>query len=86
MPKWSCGRPNWGPLKRCLRRFRLDDFIGAFMFMGSVGDIQLYKHKLTRRYLNLDCRGRAFGYFGEEGYRRIKTKSAIKDLVRTDVF
>ena len=43
----------------------------AFMYMGTVvctGPliIYLYKHSLTRRYLNLDTAGRAYRYEGNE--------------------
>ena len=50
-------RPNWKPL---------EDKLGAgcqeFMFMGRTGNLNLYKHILTRRYLNLDDSGNCYVY------------------------
>lgn len=50
------GEPYWVPLERALspRECR------HFMYMGRVGDIELYKHCLTRRYLNIGSDGRRF--------------------------
>jgi hypothetical protein len=49
--------PNWKPL---------EDKLGArcqeFMFMGRMGSVNLYKHILTRRYLNLDDSGNCYVY------------------------
>lgn len=48
--------PNWKPLvaklgkKRCV----------GFMFMGRVNGINLYKHGITRMYLNLDDSGECY--------------------------
>ena len=39
----------------------------SFMFMGRTGEIYLYKHIHTRRYLNLDTQGQCFRYTGK-GY------------------
>ena len=41
--------PNWKPLED-----KLGHRCQEFMFMGRVGRVNLYKHILTRRYLNLD--------------------------------
>lgn len=43
------GEPNWAPLEAVVPAAEL----GNFMFMGSAGEIELYKHRLTRRYLNI---------------------------------
>jgi len=49
--------PDWKPLEKLVAAVHLD----AFMHMGHVGDIQLYKHRMTRRYLNIDAvSGRCF--------------------------
>ncbi|NKE70179.1 hypothetical protein [Candidatus Manganitrophus noduliformans] len=54
--------PMWGPLCRVVGQLNLS----AFMYMGRVqaGEkrIFLYKHILTRRYLNLDSGGKAYRY------------------------
>lgn len=47
---------NWRPLERRLPPARC----AGFMFMGRVNGIYLYKHRVTRRYLNLSEDGRAF--------------------------
>ena len=36
------------------------------MFMGRFGELYLYKHIDTRRYLNLDAEGRCFRYTENE--------------------
>jgi hypothetical protein len=38
---------------------------GAFMYMGRVGTVHLYKHVMTRRYLNLDAEGNCFVWDGQ---------------------
>jgi hypothetical protein len=43
------GEPNWAPLKATLPAAELENF----MYMGSAGEIELYKHRLARRYLGL---------------------------------
>ena len=49
--------PNWKPLedKRGVR-------CQEFMFMGRTGNLNLYKHILTRGYLNLDDSGNCYVY------------------------
>lgn len=48
---------NWKPLE-----FRLSDpdEIDAFMWMQTLGGVEYYKHRVTRRYLLLDDNGRCF--------------------------
>jgi hypothetical protein len=53
--------PDWTPLLA-----RLDARqCGAFMYMGHVGSVHLYKHVVTRRYLNLDAEGNCFLWDGQ---------------------
>jgi hypothetical protein len=57
--------PNWKPL---------EDKLGAgrcvgFMFMGRVNGVNLYKHGITRTYLNLDDEGNCY-LRGETGCYR----------------
>ena len=62
--------PDWEPLERTL--------LGDFMFMGYTDGIRLYKHSFTRRYLNLDEKGRAYQYLGEKrGYEQIPLEDGI---------
>jgi hypothetical protein len=39
------------------------------MFMGRVNGINLYKHGITRTYLNLDDEGNCYAYQGGSRYR-----------------
>lgn len=43
--------PNWVPLERAVSPVQLADF----MHMGRIGTMELYKHRWTRRYLNIDA-------------------------------
>jgi hypothetical protein len=47
---------NWKPLELRLGRSRC---VG-FMYMGRVNGINLYKHGISRTYLNLDDEGHSF--------------------------
>ena len=46
------------------------------MFMGRSGELYLYKHIDTRRYLNLDAEGKCFRYTGN-GYDPEELRRAI---------
>jgi hypothetical protein len=49
------------------------------MFMGETAGIFMYKHSLTRRYLNVDRKGHTFEYVSEnQSYRRVPEEAAIK--------
>ncbi|MGB0124399.1 MAG: hypothetical protein WA419_16620 [Silvibacterium sp.] len=52
----TVGEPNWAPLELVLTRKEC----AAYMYMGRAGDIELYKHRVTRRYLNISMDGRSF--------------------------
>jgi hypothetical protein len=67
------GEAKWAPIEAVARIARqapdLPSFHeGEFMYMGAVHDgrklltIHLYKHRDTRRYLNLDDDGHAYAY------------------------
>ena len=49
--------PNWKPLED-----KLGGRCQEFMFMGRTGNLNLYKHIFTRRYLNLDDSGNCHVY------------------------
>lgn len=53
--------PNWKPLLTRLA----PNHCGAFMYMGHVGPVHLYKHIITRRYLNLDSAGSCYVWNGQ---------------------
>jgi len=46
-------RSDWAPLELMLG----PKLCECFMFMGRSGELYLYKHIDTRRYLNLDAEG-----------------------------
>jgi len=58
-------QPNWKPLEKVVGRTRC---VG-FMYMGRVNGINLYKHGITRTYLNLDDDGNCY-VRGEPGFYR----------------
>ena len=47
---------NWKPLEKVLGKARC----AGFMFMGRVNGINLYKHGISRSYLNLDDDGNCY--------------------------
>ncbi len=71
--------PDWGPLERAIPR----EWCGGFMWMNRTEDcgvvIELYKHGITRRYLNLDRFGGAYRYTGD-GYELITMEEAIEHV------
>lgn len=51
--------PDWKPLEAVLPANQCS----YFMYMGCIGEIVLYKHSITRRYLNIDrTTGRFYRY------------------------
>ena len=66
--------PDWGPLEKVLPL----KWCGGFMFMGYSGDIRMYKHGLTRHYLNADPRGNTYLYNSATGnYYKVSRKVAL---------
>ncbi len=71
MRQFGAHEPDWEPLKIVF---------GPLMFMGYSDGIRMYKHKYTRRYLNLDAEGAAYRWLGEKkGYVRIPLEEGIAD-------
>jgi hypothetical protein len=68
--------PNWKPLEAVLPA----EWCGGFMWMNRVVDkgvvIELYKHGITRLYLNLDADGGAHGWTGS-GYEPMPLEEAV---------
>jgi len=66
----------WAPLQVVV-----NDRCREFMFMGQTntesGLVFLYKHVWTRRYLNLDDKGRSYRFTGE-GYESIPLEQATR--------
>lgn len=73
----AIGEPNWAPLEMVLSPMECEDY----MHMGCAGDIELYKHRFTRRYLNISSDGRRFYRFHDGIYVEISSQSAL-DHVR----
>jgi hypothetical protein len=51
------------------------------MHMGRAGEIELYKHRFTRRYLNISADGRRFYRYSDGMYVEVSQTSAL-DYVR----
>lgn len=68
--------PDWEPLEAAVSM----EWCGGFMWMNRVVSggvvIELYKHGITRRYLNLDADGGAHRWTGT-GYEPISLEEAI---------
>ena len=67
--------PNWKPLEARLGKARC----AGFMFMGRANGINLYKHGISRSYLNLDDAGTCFvsidrGYYVPADFEEELTK------------
>ena len=73
----TVGEPNWTPLERALPVCELENF----MYMGRAGEIELYKHRFTRRYLNISADGRRFYRYSDGMYVEVSQTSAL-DYVR----
>lgn len=53
-----------------------------FMYMGSVGGIELYKHRFTRRYLNISQDARRFFQYRDGEYVEISREAALDHVGR----
>ena len=66
--------PNWKPLERLFSQ----EECASFMYMGRVGTIEQYKHRDTRRYLNIDAdTGEFYLYRGNNGYMKVSKAAAL---------
>jgi hypothetical protein len=70
------GEPDWKPLEGVLSRELCKDF----MFMGSAGGIVLYKHRDTRRYLNIEAETGRFYRYANGDYIEINREQAIEHV------
>jgi len=70
---------NWKPLESRLGRKRC---VG-FMYMGRVNGINLYKHGITRTYLNLDDEGNCYIATGSGCHMRADFKFELRKLQET---
>jgi hypothetical protein len=51
-----------------------------FMYMGRAGEIELYKHRLTRRYLNIGREGGRFYRYCDGTYVEISRAEALNHV------
>ena len=70
------GKPDWRPLESAIP----PEFCEEFMFMGKAGDIVLYKHRDTRRYLNIDAMTGRFFEYSDGDYIEINREQAIEHV------
>jgi hypothetical protein len=71
------GEPNWKPLEAILS----PDDCADFMYMGRAGEIELYKHCIARRYLNIGRNSQSLYRYCDGKYVEI-TQSTALDHVR----
>ena len=74
------GAPDWKPLEGVLSR----EHCAEFMFMGTTGGIVLYKHRLTRRYLNIDAVTGKFYRYANSEYVEIDRRQALDAVYSHD--
>ena len=70
------GEPNWKPLEGVLSLEDCADFI----YMGQVSGIVLYKHRDSRRYLNIGSETGRFYRYADGDYIEIGRKQAIEHV------
>ena len=73
----TVGEPNWAPLESALPREECEEY----MYMGRAGEIELYKHRWTRRYLNISSDGQTFYRYSGDEYIEVERAVAL-DHVR----
>ena len=76
----TVGEPNWTPLELVLPTSELENF----MYMGRAGEIELYKHGLTRRYLNISADGQRFYRYSDGAYVEIAKPVALDHVRNRD--
>ena len=72
----SVGEPNWIPLELAVPAGELENF----MYMGRAGEIELYKHQFTRRYLNIERKSHKFYRYLDGKYVEITRTAALEHV------
>jgi hypothetical protein len=72
----TVGEPNWAPLELAVPASELDNF----MYMGRAGEIELYKHRITRRYLNIAWNSQSFYRYFDGHYIEITQAAALEHV------
>jgi 2-phosphoglycerate kinase len=70
----TVGEPNWAPLERAVPATELENF----MYMCCAGEIELYKHRFTRRYLNIEQNSERFYRYLNGEYVEIARAAALE--------
>jgi len=70
------GKPDWRPLENAIP----SDYAEDFMFMGKAGGIVLYKHRITRRYLNIHAVTGKFYRYANDEYVEIDRRQAFDSV------
>jgi hypothetical protein len=68
--------PNWIPLELVVPACELENF----MYMGRAGEIELYKHQLTRQYLNIGRNSHKFYRYLDGKYVEITRAAALEHV------
>ncbi len=71
--------PNWKPLENRLGKAGC----AGFMYMGRVNGINLYKHGVSRSYLNLDDEGNCYLPKGSGCYSVVDFDRELRKLEKT---
>ena len=74
------GKPDWLPLENSIPSEYCEDY----MYMGKAGDIVLYKHRVTRRYLNIDAVTKKFYRYSNDDYVEIDRRQAFDSVYGHD--
>jgi hypothetical protein len=72
----TVGVPNWAPLERAVPATELENF----MYMGRAGDIELYKHRFTGRYLNIGQNSERFYQYLNGEYVEVSRPAALEHV------
>jgi hypothetical protein len=72
----TVGEPNWTPLESVVPASELENF----MYMGRAGEIELYKHQFTRRYLNMERISHKFYRYLDGKYVEITRAAALEHV------
>ena len=83
--------PNWSPLEILCKKYSNGRFsahgrngkleITDFMWMHSWDDIQCYKHRMNRGYLNIDSDGKYYRYSPKDSeYHEVSKYEAFEAL------
>lgn len=72
----TVGKANWAPLECVLPPEDCQDY----MYMGRAGKIELYKHRWTRRYLNIGTDCRSFYRYSDGEYVEISQATALANV------